>query len=108
MLQICHSAHTKNNIYIVTELCEKGTLADLLETRGKLSEDQALAFLRQIINGYKGLTQKRIIHRDLKPSNIFVTQEEQLVLGDFGFAIELNNSHETFVGNAGSPYYMAP
>lgn len=73
-----------------------------------MSEEQALCFLKQIINAYKGLTLKRIIHRDLKPSNIFVDKAEEIVVGDFGFAIQLQSSQETFIGNAGSPYYMAP
>ena len=31
----------------------------------------------------------RIIHRDLKPSNIFINKNEQVVIGDFGFAVQL-------------------
>ena len=49
-----------------------------------------------------------MIHRDLKPLNIFVKKTEELVIGDFGFAVQLEKGQETFVGTAGSPYYMAP
>jgi serine/threonine protein kinase len=45
--------------------------------------------LKQIIQAFQTLANKKIIHRDLKPSNIFINNNEQLVIGDFGFAVKL-------------------
>lgn len=53
-----------------------------------------------------------ILHRDLKPSNIFLDENQNAKLGDFGFARALQSSADgtsvyakTYLG---SPYYMSP
>ena len=38
IIQVQHTTQTKNNIYIVTELGQKGSLADILKQHGKLIE----------------------------------------------------------------------
>lgn len=48
---------------------------------------------------------ENIIHRDLKPSNIFVTENNELIIGDFGLAIEKDKSDHQF---AGTRNYIAP
>ena len=64
---------TKNNTYIITELCE----SDLNKTLKKgLSEAQATSFMEQIIQGYLNFARKNIIHRDLKPANILITDTQ--------------------------------
>ena len=61
---------TKNNTYIITELCE----SDLnKKVKDKLTEDECLYFMDQIIQGYMQIYQKEIVHRDLKPANILLT-----------------------------------
>jgi serine/threonine-protein kinase ULK2 len=96
---------TKNNTYIVTELCQGDLSARL---KGGLPPAKACAFMRQIITGYLGFARKQIIHRDLKPANILVTEGEQLKVADFGFAIKAADAHKYSKYNVGSPLYMAP
>lgn len=53
-------------------------------------------------------SQKTILHRDIKPANIFLDNEGNVKLGDFGLARMLDfksNFAESFVG---TPYYMSP
>ena len=74
-----------NNIYLFQELCDKGSLEDVLNTRKKLPEAEVLMITKQIISGYKYLYEHKIIHRDLKPANILI-RDESYKIADFGFA----------------------
>ena len=96
---------TKNNTYIITELCD----SDLNKTIKKgLSESEATGFMAQILTGYLNFARKDIIHRDLKPANILITDQQQLKVADFGFAIKAADALKSNKYNVGSPLYMAP
>jgi serine/threonine protein kinase len=64
--------------------------------------------MSQIINGYLNFANKDIIHRDLKPANILITDNNQLKIADFGFAIKVSEAGKSNKYNVGSPLYMAP
>ena len=99
-----------NNIYLFQELCDKGSLEDVLEKKKKMPESEALIIIKQLIQGYKYLHQHSVIHRDLKPANILI-KDETYKIADFGFAkyyqegAELDQIHQSLVG---SPMYMCP
>ncbi|MEW6495960.1 MAG: serine/threonine-protein kinase [Cyanobacteriota bacterium] len=57
-----------------------------------LSQDQALSWLKQLIEILDRVHQQLYFHRDIKPSNIILTSNEQLVLIDFGSAREVSNA----------------
>jgi serine/threonine protein kinase len=59
--------------YLVSELLDGGTLAQLL-TRGPLLVRKAIDYGAQIARGLGAAHEKGIVHRDLKPDNIFVTE----------------------------------
>ena len=48
-----------------------------------------------------------ILHRDIKPENLFVTENGQFKLGDFGIAKALNRTISTY-SSKGTVSYMAP
>lgn len=43
---------TKNNVYIVTEFCKKGDLLSIVRKNGRLPEQQALRWAKDIAEGY--------------------------------------------------------
>jgi serine/threonine protein kinase len=95
---------TKNNTYIITELCD----SDLSKVVKKgLAEEDACAYMQQIVKGYHNFAKKNIIHRDLKPANILMCDGE-LKIADFGFAIKVCDASKSNKYNVGSPLYMAP
>ena len=76
---------SSNNIYLFQELCDRGSLEDVLINRKKLPESEVILLTKQIISGYKFLHGHNIIHRDLKPANILI-KDDTYKIADFGFA----------------------
>lgn len=93
------------------EYCADGDLKDYLSTKeGKrLSESEAIYFLKHLVEGFKELYAKKIIHRDIKPANIMLN-EGNAKISDFGFSriLEIGMEEPTFLSRLGSPLYMAP
>ena len=64
---------TKNNFrYLVTPYCDGGDLQRYISIKGKLSEEESIVKIGQIVNGMQELVNKNVIHRDLKPQNILL------------------------------------
>ena len=79
----------------------------------RLSIEKVLRLFIVIINAVSYLHRNLVVHRDLKPSNIFVDQDGQVKLLDFGIAKLLsNNPDENGPTQTGerflTPHYAAP
>lgn len=100
---------TKNNLYIIYEYCENGTLQTYQEKSKILSESVALFFFSQIVEGLAAIHSNKIVHGDLKPSNLLLRGNE-IKIADFGFCKFLENTNKSQYSNffIGSPIYMAP
>ncbi len=57
-----------------------------------VTEEQAINWLKQLVDILAYLHQRSIFHRDIKPSNIMLRPDGQLVLIDFGIARTLNTT----------------
>ncbi|MBF2067277.1 MAG: serine/threonine protein kinase [Calothrix sp. C42_A2020_038] len=58
-----------------------------------ISEEQAVAWLKQLTEILVLVHSKQYLHRDIKPSNVMIRPNGQLVLIDFGTAKALTNSY---------------
>jgi serine/threonine-protein kinase HSL1 (negative regulator of Swe1 kinase) len=56
-----------DNIYLILEYMEGGTLFDYMANTEKLSELETVGFVREITQGVKYLHDMNIAHRDIKP-----------------------------------------
>src|SRR2546421_1234344 len=72
--------------YLVLELVEGVTLADVLAERGALPVDEARHIGKQICEALEAANEKGIIHRDLKPANVMITSNGRVKVLDFGLA----------------------
>jgi len=107
VIRLYETLKTANNLYIVYELCNGGTLEELLDKKKFLPEKEAFQIFRQLLSGCKPIVKQNILHRDLKPSNILF-HDGIVKIADFGFCKTLTNSQEVTETMVGSPIYMAP
>ncbi|XP_008051528.1 interferon-induced, double-stranded RNA-activated protein kinase-like [Carlito syrichta] len=96
-------------LFIQMEFCDRGTLEQWIhDRRGKTPEKAlALEIFEQIVKGVDYIHSKNLIHRDLKPSNIFLVDEAQIKIGDFGLVTSLKHDGKR-TRNAGTRGYMSP
>ena len=103
-----HYFEDVENVYIIIELCYNQTLHELIKRRKKLTELETQYYVFYIIKALQYLHNLKIIHRDLKLANIFLTENMQVKLGDFGLATQLEFDGERKRTLCGTPNYIAP
>jgi serine/threonine protein kinase len=93
------------NFFLVYNFCEKGDLKATIDSKGKMSEEDALKLVFQCSQALCELSRHTIIHRDIKPENIFLTGDI-CQLGDFGLCyVGPNGQLGASVGSLG---FLAP
>ena len=103
-----HYFEDNDNVFLLLELCSNKSLNELLKRRKVLTELEVQVYVLQIIKALKYLHNHRIIHRDLKLSNLFLSENMELKIGDFGLATKLDFEGEKKRTVCGTPNYIAP
>jgi len=62
----------------------------------------------QLLEGLEYLHNHKVIHRDLKLGNLFLNEDMQIKIGDFGLATKLEYPSEKRKTVCGTPNYIAP
>ncbi|MBL9027964.1 MAG: protein kinase [Myxococcales bacterium] len=102
--------------FLVMPLLSGQTLEDHIDTRGPLSEEEALTVGLGVARALVAAHDLGIVHRDLKPANVFLHWEREasepiVKVLDFGISKILSRDEASFTdaGRAvGSPAYMSP
>lgn len=109
IVQVLDVGQEGTHHYLVMELIEGKTLESHFQE--KLPIQKGIKFLIQVLNALEYAHQQGVLHRDIKPGNIFITEQGQAKVGDFGLAKDIRSQipQLTQVGEIiGTPSYMAP
>jgi serine/threonine protein kinase len=95
--------------YMAMEYLEGDTLCNVIKSKKWLSVDDTIHTVATIAEVVNYIHKKGIIHRDVKSSNIFITNDGQPVLMDFGIVYSEGRESLSRDGAIlGTPEYMSP
>jgi len=92
----------KHNLSQRIQACQKSKT--YCNKEHKEDELQILRWMIQLVDGVEAIHQSKTIHRDLNPRNLFLDDQDQLIIGDFGISTE-KTIPDTVTGTIG---YFAP
>lgn len=91
-----------NTYYYVTDYYPKGTLADELEERGTIGEEEAIRrIMIPLARAIKTMHDQRWLHLDIKAANVLIDKDDCAVLGDLGIAQHYDESGKKITKGAG-------
>ncbi|XP_026571144.1 mitogen-activated protein kinase kinase kinase kinase 1 [Pseudonaja textilis] len=95
-------------LWICMEFCAGGSLQDIYQVTGPLSELQIAYICRETLQGLSYLHKQGKIHRDIKGANILLNDHGEVKLADFGISAQLSATFARRMSFIGTPYWMAP
>ena len=98
---------SKDELYLVMDLCTGGEIFYHLSQFKRFPEDLARFYFTEIILGLEYLHSKGIMYRDLKPENILLDIDGHIRIADFGLCKKLEEGLFSY-SFCGSPEYMSP
>ncbi|KAH0576912.1 Kinase, NEK [Spironucleus salmonicida] len=94
-----------NEVCIVMKFYENGTVLSQIQHKQNLDK-MYIKWAAQLISAINYIHSKNMLHRDIKLENLFLDENFNLVVGDFGVSKDLNASlAKTFIG---TPQHMSP
>ncbi|KAM3864627.1 serine/threonine-protein kinase PLK1 [Diretmus argenteus] len=95
-------------VFVVLEICRRRSLLELHKRRKAVTEPEARYYMVHLLKGCQYLHNNRVIHRDLKLGNIFLNDDMEVKIGDFGLATRIEFDGERKKTLCGTPNYIAP
>jgi eukaryotic-like serine/threonine-protein kinase len=99
----------RGSIWLVMELVDVPSLAEMVATHGPLGHRRAATIGIDVLDALRAAHAVGVVHRDVKPANVLVGAGDRAKLTDFGVASIRDDAKLTATGHIiGSPAYMAP
>ncbi len=103
---------SNEHLTLIMEFIEGKPLDELLSEKEKISIEEALRIISEVLAGLHYAHQHNIIHRDIKPGNIFLTDDGRTKIADFGIASIVGGNEQApeteKVNWVGTPSYISP
>ncbi len=107
--------HENTVPYYSMDYLKGETLEDLLVRKGPQKFDYTISIFLPVLDALAYAHRNNVVHRDIKPANIFICQNQEIKILDFGISKLVGDKHSqrnqelTAIGEVfGSPYYMSP
>lgn len=97
--------------FLAMEFIDGVTLAQALQTHGKIDEKRAVEIIRKIIDALKYAHTLGILHRDISAKNIMLTNDDKPKLIDLGLSKSVGEKKDDGSDSSvalGTPAYMSP
>ena len=95
--------------FLVMELVEGMTLAELVARDGAMAPERVRVILVQLAGALEAAHAAGIVHRDIKPANVILAQDGTVKLSDFGIAVPVGSDLRAQVGEIlGTTRYLSP
>jgi serine/threonine protein kinase len=109
LVPVIEAGEVQGRYFEISPFVSGGTLAVLIQRRGRLAEAEVELILNQLANVVHYLHSQHVLHRDIKPTNIFIIRESplQVALADFGTA-RLGAYQTLLTGTVGTVAYSSP
>lgn len=108
IINVLEAFSENNTHYYVMEYLDGGNLDDYIQSKGRLSESEALDIASQMASALSYMHSHNMLHLDLKPRNVMRCSDGTVCLIDFGLSKQYASSGEpessTTIG-LGTPGY---
>jgi serine/threonine protein kinase len=90
VVQVLYACKDAQNIYIAMPYYSRGSLHQVVEAEG-LTCRQLIRYSIQFLSGLNNIHSKGLLHFDIKPDNILISDTDEALLSDFGFAKNMDD-----------------
>jgi len=127
VIKYFESYHYKDEFWIVMELCEGGSLREVMNkkahvlqikvdrknrpppgTKPIFTEEQISFIIKEVLMALDLLHRSKLVHRDIKAANTLLTQNGEVKLGDLGAAVHNSFSSKMMTSLVGTAFFVAP